>query len=308
MRQQMPSLNALRAFEAAARHENFSKAADELCVTHVAISRHVRELEAWLDLSLFARTGRGVALTEAGRVYLAKLTPVFDDIVSATREIKKSGKGSKLQVTSDPAIAARWLVSHLRNFKAKHPDIEVSIDPSDELSNIEQSEYDIGIRYGYGGWPNVNAVEIFRPSIFPVCAPEFVRENAIYTVRDLKEAHLLHEESYSLWIDWLKEAGATHIVGDTGPRFHNHLAIDAAQSGQGFALCDQILCFDALKQGALATPFDHRLQERGNYYLVFARDAPVREAVKLFVDWLVEEISETVKEFDKNYAHAREKA
>lgn len=308
MRQQLPSLNALRAFEAAARHESFSKAANEFFVTHVAIGRHVRELEAWLDVRLFVRTGRGVALTEVGRIYLAKLTPIFDSIASATQEVKRSRNDRKLQITSDPAIASRWLITHLKNFKEKHSDIEVSIEPSDELCNLRQSEYDIGIRYGYGDWKDLDSVEILRPWIFPVCSREFAQKTAISTVQDLRETDLLHEKSYSLWIDWLKGAGATHIVGNDGPKFHNYLAIDAAQSGQGFALCDQILGIDALKQGLLIKPFDYHLNEGRNYYLVSAKDSPNCEVVNVFKDWLVDEISETVSEFDKIYTQVRNTA
>ncbi len=261
-----------------------------------------------MDVRLFIRTGRGVALTEVGRNYLAKLTPIFNNIVSATREVTKSRNDRKLQITSDPAIASRWLISHLKNFKEKHSDIEVSIEPSDELYNLRQSEYDIGIRYGYGDWKDLNSVEILRPWIFPVCSREFTPKTAISTVHDLSETDLLHEKSFSLWIEWLKGAGATHIVCKDGRKFHNHLAIDAAQSGQGFALCDQILGIDALKQGLLIKPFDYHLNEGRNYYLVFAKDSPDREVVNVFKDWLVDEISEMVSEFDKIYSQIRNTA
>ena len=160
MGRRLPSLNALKAFEAAARLESFTEAAAELFVTHAAISRHVRDLEEWLGTQLFIRTGRGVDLTEAGRRFATRLTPLFDQIADATREAAAVGEVRELKVTVEPAIASRWLVPRLGRFNDLHPDIELSIDPTTELADFRFGNVDVGIRYGAGGWPDVEAVKL----------------------------------------------------------------------------------------------------------------------------------------------------
>jgi LysR family glycine cleavage system transcriptional activator len=171
MRRRLPSLNQLRAFEAAARPQSFSKAADELFVTHAAVSRHVRELEEWLGTKLFVRTGRGVVLSDAGKRYAARLTPIFDAIAEATRDAMIEGDSSHLTVAPDGAFASRWLIPRLGSFNAAHPEIELSVSPGEYISDFYKGEDDIAIRYGTGGWPEVEAELLCTARIFPVCAP-----------------------------------------------------------------------------------------------------------------------------------------
>ena len=168
MRRRLPPLNQLRAFEAAARPQSFSKAAEELFVTHAAISRHVRELEEWLGTPLFVRTGRGVVLTDAGRRYGARLTPIFDAIAEATRDAMVEGDSSHLTVAPDGAFASRWLVPRLGRFNALHPDIELDVSPGEYFSDFHSGEDDVGIRYGPGDWPEVEAELLLKAKIFPV--------------------------------------------------------------------------------------------------------------------------------------------
>src|SRR4029079_12829971 len=136
MARRLPSLNALKAFEAASRHESFTEAAAELFVTHAAISRHIRELEEWLGTELFSRTGRGVALTDAGRRFGNRLTPLFDNMAEATREAAAQGTVRTLNVSVEPSIASRWLVPRLGRFNELHPDIELNIDPHHPLPHF----------------------------------------------------------------------------------------------------------------------------------------------------------------------------
>ncbi len=148
MGRRLPSLNALKAFEAAARLESFTDAAAELFVTHAAVSRHIRDLEEWLGTQLFIRTGRGVDLTDAGRRYVSRLTPLFDQLAEATREAAAVGDVRSLNVSVEPAFASRWLVPRLGRFNELHPDIELAIDPTNTLVNFRAGEADLGIRYG----------------------------------------------------------------------------------------------------------------------------------------------------------------
>ena len=139
MGRRLPSLNALKAYEAAARLENFTEAAAELFVTHAAISRHVRDLEDWLGTPLFTRTGRGVELTDAGRRFALRLTPLFDQLADATREAAAVGDVRQLKVSVEPSIASRWLVPRLGRFNDLHPDIELSIDPTRKLADFRSA-------------------------------------------------------------------------------------------------------------------------------------------------------------------------
>ena len=163
MGRRLPSLNALKAFEAAARLESFTDAATELFVTHAAISRHIRDLEEWLGTQLFIRTGRGVDLTDAGQRYVSRLTPLFDQIADATREAAAVGDVRQLLVTVEPSSASRWLVPRLGRFNELHPDIELSIDPNSKFADFRSGEADVGIRYGPGGWDNVEVMKLTEP-------------------------------------------------------------------------------------------------------------------------------------------------
>ncbi len=155
MARRLPSLNALKAFEAAARNESFTDAAGELFVTPAAISRHIRGLEEYLGTELFTRTGRGVELTAPGRIFGQKLTPLFDQLADAAREAAAVGDARTLKVSVEPAIASRWLVGRIGKFSDLHPDIELSIDASNRLIDFYADDYDLGIRYGGGRYPGL---------------------------------------------------------------------------------------------------------------------------------------------------------
>ena len=230
MARRLPSLNALKAFEAAARHESFTEAAGELFVTHAAISRHVRDLEDWLGTELFIRTGRGVDLTEAGRRFGQRLTPLFDQLAEATREAAAVGDVRQLNVSVEPAFASRWLVARLGRFQELHPDIELAIDPTNRLADFRSGEADLGIRYGEGGWEDVEAIKLSEVVIFPVCAPKLVDSAPDLKPGDLAHFNLLHEQRKQWWADWLASAGITGVEDWRGTLFHNHLANRARAS------------------------------------------------------------------------------
>jgi LysR family glycine cleavage system transcriptional activator len=237
MARRLPSLNALKAFEAAARFESFTEAAGELFVTHAAISRHIRDLEEWLGTELFLRTGRGVELTEAGRRFGSRLTPLFDALADATREAAAQGRVRTLNVSVEPAIASRWLVPRLGRFQELHPDIELNIDPTSRLVDFRSGEADVGIRYGQGGWPDVEMVKLVdNIQIFPICSPQLLAGRTTLAPAELADFNLLHEQRKQYWTDWLTQAGVSGVEDWRGTVFQNHLAIEAAESGQGFAL------------------------------------------------------------------------
>ena len=297
MRRRLPALNALRAFEAAARHGSFTRAAEELFVTHAAVSRHVRELESWLGGELFVRTGRGVALTEAGRRYAGRLTPLFDGIAEATRDAMIESDSGRITVAAEPAIAARWLVPRLGRFNAAHPEIELSVNPSELRSDFYAGDDDIGLRYGYGDWADVEARLLASLRRFPVCAPKLVAGVTLTDPNRLQDFPLLHENKRGWWQEWLRQAGADEVDPWRGPLFHNHLAIDAAEAGQGFALADQVLATDALKEGWLVRPFDIDVESGDGYWLVRGKGLRESKPARIVREWLTREMAATEKAY-----------
>jgi LysR family glycine cleavage system transcriptional activator len=288
MARKLPSLNALRAFEAAARHGSFSRAADELFVTHAAVSRHIRDLEKWLNRPLFHRLGRGVRLTEAGDTYRRALTPLFDKLATATAEIRQPVR-VELTVTVEPTIAARWLVARLWRFQERHPDIELNIQPSEQIVDFRTSAADIGIRFGPGGWDGVDAVELAPTVTFPVCSPDLLEGRPATASMDITRFPLIHEETRQWWREWLQAADLPVETADKGPRFQEAgLALDAAEQGMGFALGDDIVTADALAEGRLVRPFSAVLPG-WSYYVVHPAYRAETEAAAAFRRWLVDE-------------------
>jgi LysR family transcriptional regulator, glycine cleavage system transcriptional activator len=297
MPRRLPSLNALRAFEAAARNESFTLAAQELFVTHAAISRHMRDLEEWLGVELFNRTGRGVALTEAGSRYGRELTPLFDRFALATRDVMTVGKIRTLKVSVEPSIASRWLVPRLGRFNELHPDIELSVDPENRLVDFHTDQADLGIRYGPGNWAEVEAEKLSDVEVFPVCSPKLIVGRPDLNPQDLADFNLLHEQRKEWWNDWLAAAKVDGVEGWRGTTFQNHLAIEAAEAGQGFALGDQILCTDSIVDGWLARPFDIDIREAFSYYIVRAKGTKETPPARAFREWLLSEMTGTNRRF-----------
>ncbi len=297
MARRLPSLNALKAFEAAARHESFSDAAVELFVTHAAISRHIRDLEESLGTELFNRTGRGVQLTDAGTRFGERLTPLFDQIAEASREAAAVGAARTLRVSVEPAFASRWLVGRLAKFNDLHPDIELTIDSTNRLVDFYVDDVDIGVRYGNGVWDGVEAAKLSDVVIFPVCEPKLIADNPKLTPEGLGKYTLLHENRKQWWADWLAAAGVKAEMDWRGTIFQNHLAVEAAEAGAGFALGDQILCTDALVEGWLVKPFGTDMKDHGAYFIVRKKGSKETAVVKAFREWLLSELVETNRKF-----------
>ncbi len=297
MARRLPSLNGLKAFEAAARSESFSDAASELFVTHAAISRHIRELEDYLGTELFIRTGRGVTLTEPGRRLGGKLSPLFDQLADASREAAAVGEARSLKVSVQPNLASHWLVSKLGAFNDLHPDIQLIVDPSNELVDFYSDGVDLGMRYGYGNWSDVDAVRLTECVVFPVCSPAYWEKHKNVTPQDLPKLTLLHEDKKQWWADWLTFAGVPNSSVLKGPILQSQLAIEAAQNGQGFVLSDQILFTRSMQEGWLVKPFPQEMKEHGGYWLV--RKKGIRETgpMRAFREWVAAEMSDTNKKY-----------
>lgn len=295
MARNLPPLNALKAFEAAARHESFTAAAGELNVTHAAVSRHIRELEGWLGVKLFVRTGRGVELTERGKGYVMELTRGFDVLASATEAVsaRRRRRRQQLAVTVEPSFAALWLVPRLGRFTAANPEIELALDSTNRLADFSRGEADVGVRFGRGVWSGVAADLLARTGMTPVSSPALLQKAGISTPADLKPGLLLQEESRRYWNEWLTVAGVADRITPEGPTLGLHLTVPAAEAGQGLTLADEIIAGDALVSGRLVRPFPIVIRDYG-YYFVRGADRKETKAMSAFRIWLAAEIAQTL--------------
>ncbi|NMV38781.1 transcriptional regulator GcvA [Ralstonia insidiosa] len=283
----LPPLGALRAFEAAARHLSFTRAAAELCVTQAAISHQVRQLEDWLGLKLFARRGHALTLTAEGGSYLSELTHLFDGLAEATARL--SGRSQDmLRITALPSFASRWLLPRLGGFRAQHPEIELKLTNSTTLWAHTDDSFDIGIRSGLGRWLGLKADLIAREYLSPVCNPAL--RDSLAAPADLRHATLLHDEPKSAWRAWFEHAGVTPPRRTSGVVFNDAgMVLQAAVEGQGVALGRLLLAADDLAAGRLVQPFDVSMPNDFSYWLVYPRASAGRPEVAAFRAWLLAE-------------------
>ena len=284
----LPPLSSLRAFEAAARHLSFTRAANELHVTQAAVSHQVKSLEEWLGLKLFRRQNRNVFLTEAGQAYLPAVRDAFDGLAEATRRLRQRGGESKLTVTVTLSFAAKWLMPRLGRFRRLHPEIEFRIDATDRNVDLGREEVDVGLRYGAGSWPGLIARPLLKEELFPVCSPALAAE--LKQPEDLAKHTLLHDEMRQDWRMWLLAAGVAGVDPTRGPAFNNSaMCVQAAIDGEGVALGRSALVAADLAAGRLVRPFAVNLPTEFAYYVVFTPQAGELPRVKALVDWLAAE-------------------
>jgi LysR family glycine cleavage system transcriptional activator len=243
LRRRLPPLNAMRAFEAAARHLSFTKAADELAVTQAAVSHQVKSLEDWLGRPLFRRRNRAVYLTEDGQQYLRELTEALDLMTDATRRILAGGDGGVLTVSVLPSFATKWLVPRLGDFRNLRPDIDVRISANPDREDFRSSDVDLAIRAGSGEWDDVHKQHLMTEDLYPVCSPRLLQgPNPLRTPADLVHHTLLQDDDdRDEWRVWLTMAGvdwqAAGIDPGRGTRFDDSsMLLQAAIEGQGIAI------------------------------------------------------------------------
>jgi len=292
MRPALPSLNALRAFEAAGRLGSFKEAAAELHVTHGAISQQVRLLEAWLGASLFERHNRRVVLTSAARAYLAEIGPLFDQLAQATARYGVSAKVSRTLTVDAPAtFTLRWLVPRLEKFRVRHPDVEVRIETSNEPVERLKDAHDIVIRGGPDTFYGYTMRPFLEESRLPVCSPALLRRLPLRTPEDLRRHTLLHTSSLPrVWPDWLAQVGQSALTPAAVLTFdHFYLTLQAAVDGMGVAMGPTALVADDLAAGRLVAPFaGPRLPSR-SYCTYIADEKAGDDLIVLFRSWLEHE-------------------
>jgi LysR family glycine cleavage system transcriptional activator len=296
MARKLPPLNALRAFEAAARQLSFTKAAEELNVTQAAISHQVKTLEEHLGLTLFRRLNRRLVLTEAGQLYLPVLREAFDAVAAGTARLGQDRESGALNISVLPSFAAKWLLPRLSRFRDRYPDIDVMVSANNRLIDFADGTYEMGIRYGLGDYPGLRTELLLQDEVFPVCSPKLTEgEHPLRTPADLKHHTLLHDEvsrhdESPDWRNWLKAAGIEGIAYQRGPGFSDSsMVIEAAAAGQGVALGHRWLAAADLEGGRVVMPFGPVVPSKFAYYLVSPLAVAEHRRVRLFRAWLLEE-------------------
>jgi LysR family transcriptional regulator, glycine cleavage system transcriptional activator len=296
----LPPLNALRAFEAIARHLSFAKAAEELHVTPAALSHQIKGLEAQLGLALFHRRTRSIELTDAGRMLYPGLHAGFESVRDAVARLDRVRDDRILVVSATPGLTAKWLVPRLWRFLTAHSEIDARIAASLSYADFARDGVDVAIRLSHGDHPECHVEKLFDDSVLPVCSPRLV-EAGLRRVEDLARFPLIHYDiplsapSPPLWAEWLKTAGATGIDATRGLRFNiaDH-AVDAAVAGAGVSLSFKLIASDDVHAGRLVIPFgpELRIIERA-YHFVCLKGHETRPKVKAFRDWLFAEMAQT---------------
>jgi LysR family transcriptional regulator, glycine cleavage system transcriptional activator len=291
MSRSLPPLNALRAFEAAARHLSFTAAASELNVTQAAISHQIKALEERLGLKLFRRVGRNLLLSDAAQAYLPEIGAAFDRIAGATRRLHQHDAGGVLSATVLPSFAAKWLLPRLGRFRAAHPEIDLRISSSVETVDLMREDFDIALRAGSGDYPGLRADAILSESFFPVCSPALLAGPLpLRAPDDLRHHTLLHDEPRDLWQLWFKMVGIADIDATRGPGFSDSgMLIWAAIEGQGVAIAKGTLAADDLRAGRLVRPFDQSMPADFSYWLVCPEASADRPKIVAFREWLLAE-------------------
>lgn len=282
----LPPLPALRCFEAAARHRNFSRAGAELHITHSAVSHQMKALERELGVKLFRRLRRGVELTEPGRELAATVRDALDRIARGVAELRGH---RALTVSVLPPFATHWLIPRLADFNRDHPEIDINIRAGAALADFATEDIDIAVRYGDGHWPGLHAVELMHDDVFPVCSPRFNGGRLPATLVGLAKARLLHTPLQP-WDAWFRALGAHVAPPRRGMTFNEtDILLQAAIDGLGVALSRRILAQPELEAGRLVQPVPQSVRAERSYFIVYPEAVEPSPRLRALRDWLLEQ-------------------
>jgi len=285
----LPPLNSLKAFETAARHLSFTKAAQELFVTQAAVSHQIKSLEENLSIKLFRRKNRALFLTEEGQSYYLDIKDTFTALSDATEKLLSKTASGTLTVASQPTFAIQWLVPRLAQFSELHPDIDVRIKAVDLDEGFLNDDVDIAIYYGRGNWPSVRANKLRNEYMIPVCSPLLLTgDKPLNKPADLNNHTLLHDHSRKDWKQWCRNAGAEDVNVNQGPIFSlSSLVLQAAIYGQGVALGYSVFSRPEIEAGRLVCPFEEVLLSKDAYYIVCEESQSELGKIKEFREWML---------------------
>lgn len=296
-RQTPVHLNALRAFEAAARHLSFVAAAGELNVTPSAISQQVRTLEDYLGIRLFVRSATGVSLTPEAAAAYPEVRQGLAHLTAAIGKLRGDWHDGVVTLTLPISFAAKWLMPRIERFRAAHPDLELRLDTSNGLADYVSDGIDIGVRYGFGDYPGLEAEKLLDEEVFPVCSPSILTPGTSHLrLEHLRDMTLIHDTTidfdpaFPSWRTWLAAHGAARVDATRGPRFNSTvLAIQAAIEGQGIVLGRSVAVAADLAVGRLVRPFDGTQATRCAYHVLYLPGALAHPKIRAVRDWLFAE-------------------
>jgi LysR family glycine cleavage system transcriptional activator len=290
---QLPSLAALRTFEAAARHLSFTKAAAELNLTQSAVSRHIRGMEEYLGVLLFERVRQRLVLTDAGCTYARDIRVALEQMQSATVNlVAHQGKGGILRLATPPAFCMKWLIPRLDRFSHSHPSILVDLVTRSTPFNFDLESLDAAIHYGNNDWPGVLFDRLAGEEMVPVCSPSYLEKQPPLNQANDLQHHILLQPTRrpNTWRDWLEANNVHGMNAWAGLRFeHFYMIIQAAIAGLGVALLPRLLVSDDLVSGRLIIPFDGSFISRDAYCLVYPAAKRNDHKIELFRQWLLQE-------------------
>ncbi len=287
----LPPLNAVKAFEAAARHVSFTRAAEELHVTHGAVSRQVAALETWLGTTLFHRGASQLTLTVEGREFAQELTSLLDRLAIATMHMTQKAAPTALGVSAPPTFTMQWLIARISGYQRMHPEVEVRLTTSLAPVNFLENSYDIAIRGAHEPLSGCRSIHFMTEIIVPICHVDLVESHGLQSPQDLSRHTLIRyaTEPYS-WPAWLKAAGFPDLAGANTLGFEQmYLALQAASEGLGIVLVPLFLVADDIVAGRLCAPFGLLGAGQRRYYANMAQASNKRPVIDGFCDWLIEE-------------------
>ncbi|WP_448955573.1 transcriptional regulator GcvA [Labrys neptuniae] len=293
MARKLPPLNTLPSFEAAARHLSFSRAAEELNVTHGAVSRAIKHLEDQLGILLFERATRSVRLTTVGEPYARAVREALDRVAAATASATARHSNATLNVSTSDGFAGKWLVPRLYRFHRAHGDIDVRVSTTGRLTNFLGDSIDIAIRYGGGDYPGFTSEFLTGEEVFPVCSPRLLEgTHPLREPQDLRHYTLIHDGYPIDWAAWLASAGVEGVDPHGGITFDSAtFAVESAVQGEGVVLGRTMLVAADLATGRLVRPFSHALKSFSSFYVVYPPEAIRQRKVRAFRDWLFSELA-----------------
>jgi LysR family transcriptional regulator, glycine cleavage system transcriptional activator len=293
MPRRLPPLNALKAFEAAARHESFTRAAEELSVTQGAVSHQVKALEAELGLKLFNRERQRLVITEAGAGYLIVIRDALDRIAMGTERLLQRQTSGALTISTSPDFAAKWLVHRLGRFSEAHPEIDLRVSATLHHVDFAGEDVDLAVRHGDGNWPGLMTQRLCNEELFPVCSPKLLAgRQRIKQARDVLKFPLLHIGDRRDWSKWLQQVGVEDVEISQGVVMNrDSMAIDAAVDGQGIVLARTTLASWDLLCGRLVTPLTSALKVAKTYWVVSPKATAELPKIVAFREWLRSEIA-----------------
>jgi len=297
MPRRLPQLNALKAFEAAARHISFTRAAEELCVTQGAVSHQVKALESELGVKLFNRERQRLIITDAGRDYLAVVREAFDRIAMGTERLVQRQSSGMLTVSTSPDFAAKWLVHRLGRFAEVHPEIDLRVSGTLHHVDFAREDVDIAVRHGDGHWPGLHVTQLCTEYLFAVCSPSLAL--SLKQPSDVLKLPLLHLDDRTAWSEWFNAAG---VIGPDvlhGPILNRaSMLIDAAADGQGVALARTTLAAWDLIYGRLVRPFPIAVPLSKSYWIVCPKASANLPKLVAFRDWLMAQASDDIRQLE----------